>query len=97
VRCAEKPRTIALYAVKLARLLEFDPLASGRLDWIDESLIESYVEERRKRVAPATVNRQLATLRRALRLAYEWKVIDRVPRIRLLPGERTRDFVLPYQ
>jgi integrase len=40
------------------------------------------------------VNRELATLRRILRLAYEWKEIQRVPRIRLLNGERTRDFVL---
>lgn len=94
VRCAEKPRTVAFYAEKLSRLLEFEPLASARLDRIDEALIESYVQERRTRVAPATVNRQLATLRRLLRLAQEWKVIDRVPRIRLLSGERNREFVL---
>jgi len=64
------------------------------LDAIDEALIEKYVQERRKQVSPATVNRQLATLRRALRLAHEWKVIDRLPKIRLLQGERTREFVL---
>jgi integrase len=40
------------------------------------------------------VNRELATLRRLLRLAYEWKVIDRVPRIRLLRGEKHRESVL---
>src|SRR6516225_11618945 len=97
VRCAEKPRTIAFYAEKLTRLLEFEPLASARLDKIDEALIESYVQERRKQVAPATVNRQLATLRRLLRLAYEWKVINRVPRIRMLPGERNREFVLSHK
>jgi integrase len=79
---------------KLNRLLEYPALSSARLDKIDEALIERYVQERRKRVSPATVNRQLATLRRALRLAQEWKIIDRVPRIRLLPGERVRDFVL---
>ncbi len=45
-------------------------------------------------MSPASVNRALATLRRLLRLAYEWRVIDRVPRIRLLPGERNREFVL---
>jgi integrase len=97
VRCAEKPRTIAFYAEKLSRLLEFEPLASARLDKIDEALIESYVQERRKQVAPATVNRQLATLRRLLRLAYEWQVINRVPRIRMLPGERNREFVLSHR
>jgi len=97
VRCAEKPRTIAFYAEKLTRLLEFEPLASARLDKIDEALIESYVQERRKQVAPATVNRQLATLRRLLRLAYEWQVVNRIPRIRLLPGERNREFVLSHK
>src|ERR1019366_1809421 len=43
---------------------------------------------------PATVNRELATLRRMLRLAHEWREIQRVLRIRLLTGERVRDFVL---
>jgi integrase len=94
VRCAGKPRTIGFYKEKYSRLLEYEPLASSRLDRIDEGLIEDYVLERRKRVAPATVNRQLATLRRALRLAHEWKLIDRVPRVRMLPGERYREFVL---
>jgi len=94
VRCAEKPRTIEFYQEKLNRLLEYAALANATLDDIDEALIEEYVQERRKLVAPATVNRQLATLRRALRLAHEWKVIDRLPKIRLLQGERTREFVL---
>jgi integrase len=97
VRSAEKPRTVAFYQEKLNRLLEYPKMARATIDAIDaidEALIEEYVKERRKQVAPATVNRQLATLRRALRLAHEWKVIDRVPRIRLLQGERTREFVL---
>ena len=42
------------------------------------------------------MNRELATLRRLLRLAREWKVWDRVPRIRLLRGERNREFVLSH-
>jgi integrase len=94
IRCAEKPRTVEFYREKLNRLLEYPALANAALDAIDEALIEEYVQQRRKLVAPATVNRQLATLRRALRLAHEWKVIDRLPRIRLLQGERTREFVL---
>ena len=48
-------------------------------------------------VSPASVNRELATLRRLLRLAHEWNVVSRVPRIRLLPGERNREFVLSYK
>jgi integrase len=49
-----------------------------------------------KPISPASVNRELATLRRLLRLAQEWRVIDRVPRIRLLRGERNREFVLSH-
>jgi integrase len=41
------------------------------------------------------MNRGLATLRRALRLARQWRVLDRVPRIRLLSGELRREWVLP--
>jgi integrase len=96
VRSAGKPGTIQFYANKLARLLDFEPLAETTLDRIDECLIESYVQDRRKKVSPASVNRELATLRRLLRLAQEWREIERVPRIRLLPGERERTFVLNH-
>jgi len=49
-----------------------------------------------RKVSPSTVNRGLATLRRLMRLAQEWRVIDRVPRIRLVTGERNREYVLSY-
>jgi integrase len=32
-----------------------------------------------------------------LRLAHEWKLISRIPRIRLLRGERNREFVLSFE
>jgi len=42
-------------------------------------------------LAPATINRRLAILRRVARLAFEeWKWVDRPVRVRLLPGERPR-------
>ena len=93
-RHENKPRTVDFYASKLQRLLAFPAIAGARIDRIDEGVIESYVIERRATVCPATVNRELATLRRMLRLAHEWKDIQRVPKIRLLTGERVRDFVL---
>jgi len=115
VRCQGKPNTVQFYAFKLSRLLEFEPLASARLDRIDEELIAAFVQNRshqksraganRKRpsalsveklISPASVNRELATLRRLLRMAHEWKVINRVPRIRLLRGERSREFVMSH-
>jgi len=93
-RHENKPQTVAFYAAKLNRLLEYPPIAGARLDRIDEGVIEGYVVARRATVGPATVNRELATLRRMLRLAHEWREIQRIPRIRLLTGERVRDFVL---
>ena len=115
VRCKEKPNTVSFYALKLTRLLEFEPLASALLDSIDESLIAASVQWRsaqisrachnrkkacakasEKPISAASVNRELATLRRLLRLAQEWRVIGRVPRIHLLRGERNREFVLSH-
>jgi integrase len=93
-RHENKPQTVQFYAAKLNRLLEYPPIAGVRLDKIDEGVIEGYVVARRASVGPATVNRELATLRRMLRLSHEWKEINRVPKIRLLSGERIRDFVL---
>lgn len=101
--CADKPATVEFYAEKLRRLLEDSQLASARLDAIDESVIDTYKQRRTRQasrygrpLSPASVNRELATLRRLLRLAQEWKVLDRVPRIRLLRGERNREFVLTH-
>ena len=35
-----------------------------------------------------------AHLRRALQMAEEWKLIRKAPKIKLLPGERQREFVI---
>jgi site-specific recombinase XerD len=96
IQCAGKPRTVQFYKAKLKTLLANDSLATSRMDTIDESAIETYTQvrgritsRRKKLLAPWSINRELATLRRLLRLAHEWKVIQRVPRVRLLRGERT--------
>lgn len=101
--CSEKPRTVEFYKAKLRTLVADAPLAASRLDSIDEAAIESYkqarvrvVSRRKMPLSAGSVNRELATLRRLLRLAHEWKVIQRVPRVHLLRGERQRDFVLTY-
>jgi integrase len=102
--CAEKPATVSFYREKLSRLLEDRKLSDARLNAIDEAVIDGYKQRRTRQssrygrpLSPASVNRELATLRRLLRLAQEWKVLDRVPRIRLLRGERNRDFVLSHR
>jgi len=102
--CAEKPATVSFYKEKLRRLLEDRKLSGARLNAIDEAAIDGYKQRRTRQasrygrpLSPASVNRELATLRRLLRLAQEWKVLDRVPRIRLLRGERNREFVLSHK
>ena len=102
--CAEKPATVSFYKEKLRRLLADRRLSGARLNAIDEAAIDGYKQRRTRQasrygrpLSPASVNRELATLRRLLRLAQEWKVLDRVPRIRLLRGERNREFVLSHK
>src|ERR1017187_8867026 len=101
--CADKPATVGFYQEKLRRLMTDRRLSGARLNAIDEAVIDGYKQRRTRQVSrygrplsPASVNRELATLRRLLRLAQEWKVLDRVPRIRLLRGERNREVVLGH-
>lgn len=102
--CADKPATVGCYQEKLRRLLEDPQLAGARLNLIDNAIIDGYKQRRARQaprygrpLSPASVNRELATLRRLLRMAQEWKILDRVPRIRLLRGERIREFVLSHK
>ena len=96
VNCQAEDREL-LNVVVLKRLLEFAPLCECRLDRIDEELISSYVQNRSKQVSAASVNRELATLRRLLRIAHDWQIIGRVPRIRLnLKAERNREYVMSH-
>ncbi len=102
--CSDKPSTIEFYKAKLRYVLDYEPLARCRLSSIDEALVDAFKQHRRnqtsrrgKRLSVASVNRELATLRRLLRLAQKWKVIDRVPRIKMLRGEHKREFVLSFE
>ncbi|MDE2105855.1 MAG: site-specific integrase [Patescibacteria group bacterium] len=88
-------KTDRFYAQQVRYLLAAPYLASAALDKITPSLIARFTSERRQSVSLATVNRQLATLRRILRLAAERGILTGVPRVRLLPGEAPRDYVLP--
>jgi integrase len=97
VQCAAKPRTVQFYAQQMSALLAFQPLAEARLNTIDAPLLSEFIAYRCNLVKRSSVNRALATLRRALRMAQEWRLLDRVPRIRLLPGEHTREFVLSHE
>jgi len=88
------PRTCEFYKTAWKPLADFIPIATMRLDKIDSAIIEQFIQARSQTCATSTVNHSLRTLRRALRLAEEWKLIRRAPRIKLLAGEHTRDFVI---
>ena len=102
--CASKPNTITFYHTQLRRLLEYEPLLGAKLDEIDDEFIEAMkrkrsqaVSRRGKPMSIASVNRELATMRRMFHLAQEWKVIDRIPKIRLFSGEFVREFVFSHE
>jgi len=74
-----------------------------RLDRIEEEQVSAFIAKRRvmkkrggKTIKIATVNRELEVLRHALRLAQEWKIINRVPKISRQPGEVGRERVLSH-
>jgi integrase len=69
-------------------------LGTTYLSGITPAIIEEWVQRRIKEVGVARVNASLRTLRRALRLAEEWRLIRKCPKIKLLPGERHREFVI---
>jgi integrase len=93
-RQAPRETTLAFYAHRLKKILEYEPLATARLDKITPELLERYIKQRLPKVSPACINRDLATIRRLLHVAWELDVITRIPKITLLQGERERDFVL---
>ena len=89
------PRTVGFYTDAWKPLIEFEPIARTRITGIDAAIIEQFVQHRlSQKMKPATVNHSLRTLRRALRLAAEWKLIYAAPKIKMLPGERQREFII---
>jgi integrase len=47
-----------------------------------------------QQLAISTVNASIRVLRRVLKIAVEWEVIDRMPKIKIRPGENHRDHVV---
>jgi integrase len=91
---AVKQRTVDFYTERTRQILKYAPWKDAKLSDIDEDALALYTADRAKAVTVATVNRDLATISKALKRAYELKLIARMPRIRRLPGERVREFVL---
>jgi integrase len=92
--CVENPRTAEFYEDAFNRAINFRPLAQAHLQNINPELLARFATLQLKKVAPATVNRSLAAVRRAMYLALDWELVDRVPKFEMLEGERHREFVL---
>jgi len=98
----DKPKTVQFYTYSFDSLLKYKPLAEARLDRIDERLVQRFTvwalarnceRDAERNCSVATVNRWRSTLRKALRMARRWKVLQTVPEIPRLKGERERSFV----
>lgn len=88
------------YRVGLRAIKAHSPLASLRLDEVTSEKAAEFAAHRQsqgKGLQISTVNSSLRILKRVLRVAAEWGLIQSVPRIKRLPGERHRERVLTVQ
>jgi integrase len=83
------------YRVGLLALEGYSPLAKLSLDAITTERIAEFASHRQAQgMQVSTVNASLRILRRVLHVAMEWGEIARVPKVKMLPGEHHREFVL---
>lgn len=94
-----KPGTHTFYDVCLDRLLTFATIADAPLDAITGDLVSRYARHRQEVAENSviTVNGDLRTLRRMLKLAVEWGKLDRAPAIHELPQSKSRDRVVSFE
>ena len=86
---------IDYYRPNLDRISSYAALGSQRLDKITSEKAADFAAWRKsKGLQVSSVNSSLQVLRRVLRLALEWGVLEQVPRIKMLPGERHREHVV---
>jgi integrase len=95
---AAKPKTWLWYRNGMRRLISFAPLADLRLTELTGESVASYVAHRQSGgLEVSSINRELQVLRRMLHLAVEWGVIDAMPKIGLLAGERHGERVVTLE
>jgi integrase len=83
------------YKVGFKAILDFKPLADTKLNEVTSETALGFAAHRQSKGLQVTsVNSSVQILRRMLRLAAEWGVIDKAPSIRLLPGGRHREHVV---
>jgi hypothetical protein len=69
----------------------FDPIASSTLDCITQSQVTAFIIKRTNaKLNISSINRELEVLRRMLRLAVEWGLLERPGiRVQILPGRKS--------
>jgi integrase len=86
------------YRTGIRSLLSYKPLANARLNEITGESVSEFAGYRQARgLQVSTVNSSLRVLRSILHRAVEWGVLEVVPKIKLLPGERRRDRVVTHE
>jgi integrase len=91
-----KPRTSWIwYRAGMRALLKYDELSRMRLSDIRGEHAAGFAAWRRdQEIAPDSINSSLRVLRRILRLAADWGILDAAPKIELLAGETRRERVV---
>jgi integrase len=83
------------YGVGVRAINDYKLLASAKLDCITSERAAEFAAHRQSQgLQVSTVNASLRVLRRILRIAVEWGAVDKMPKIKLLPGEKHRERVV---
>jgi integrase len=89
------PKTWLWYGFGIDSLKNSKTLANLKLNGIGPELVAEYASERqRDGLQISSVNSCLRALRRVLRLAVEWDVLEASPKVKFLSGEHRRERVI---
>jgi integrase len=92
---SQKKTTARWFRDGMNPLLTYKPLATSRLDEITSESIAAYCDYRKScGFAIGSINRELRVLRRALRLAVEWREIAAAPKVKMAGNEVRRERVV---
>jgi integrase len=86
------------YRVGLRTIKAYRPLASTKFDEITSEGISCFAAHRQiENRQVSTINSSLRVLRRVFSKAMEWGVLETIPKVKLLPGERHRERVVSQE
>jgi len=91
------PETWHWYRTAMRAVQQYKPLASCRLDQITTEKIAEFAAHRQAlKMQISSVNNSLRALRRMLRLAVEWGLLEVAPQVKKLPSERHRERIVTW-